>query len=614
MLMKKRNGSALILVTGISCLLLLVAIAASVNSVSDLKATSQEKSRTNLEFACESGLNRAKTKIEQSFNNQNLNALEPFITFQGAQLDDTNVKPEDKAFSDEIFNSAGPDFYSFSVTPADGGDTIFVQYSITNGRDDDENNGWLKSQAYTTNKLNIESIAFIPGKGWVGMSKDIFAKRTTLFMYQIFFQNDLEILPGPNFNLSGLVHTNENLYLNSNNTLNIRSDNVTAAGNIRRGRLDSGDVGGSVYVSSGNKDGGLTSMGSGQDSSNTNWTTLATDKWKGVVKDSKLGATKLEVPQLKSFQPDGYYSQQAGINIKVKNNSGTISYQIAYNGTTRTYTSAQLNGALAETTVYDYREYPSGTTPKNNKSEKITNVDINKLKTALNYYPSNGLVYMTREDAIPDKDNNIYAPDANRVVNGFKLINGSTLPDATTFVSNNPVYIQGDFNKHTSTDVTLDKWKPCAVISDAITLLSNSWADSKSNWKYSTVNPSLEMPVASNTQYNMVLVTGNVPTKVGQYSGGLENFPRFLENWGGKTVDISGGFIQLFRSQFSTGLWNGTYYSAPTRDWKSESRFNDLNDLPPGFSDLFPSTSIGLTSSNWHQISRDEAEMSFDDE
>ncbi len=610
----KRKGSALILVTALSSLLLLVAIATSVNSVSDIKITSEEKIRTDLEFACESGLNRAKTKIEQSFNNKNLNALEPFISFQGTDVDDTGVKPEEKAFNDEDFTLAGPDYYSFSVIPAGGGKQIFVQYAISNGRDDDENNGWLKSQAYTTNKLKIESMAYIPGSGWVGMSKDVYAKRTTLFMYQIFFQNDLEILPGPNFNLSGLIHTNENLYLNSNATLSIYSDSVTAAGTITRGRLDSNAVGGTVNITSENKDGDMESMSNGQDSSNDEWVDIATSKWQGVVKDKSLGATKLEVPQLKSFQPDGYYSQQAGINIKVKNNSGTISYEVKYNGTTQTFTSAQLNGALAETTVYDYREYPSGSTPKNNKSEKITNVDINKLKTALNYYPDNGLVYMTREDAIADNDGNEFSPDANRVVRGFKLINGSTLPDATTFVSNQPVYIQGDFNKHTSTDVMQDTWKPCAVISDSITLLSNSWNDSKSNWKYSAVNPGLQMPVASNTQYNTVFLTGNVPTKYGQYSGGLENFPRFLENWGGKTVDISGGFIQLFRSQYATGLWNGSYYGAPTRDWKSESRFTDLNDLPPGFADLFPSASIGLTSSNWQPISKNEAEMSFCDE
>lgn len=603
----KRKGSALILVTTLSSLFLLVAIAISVNSVSDMNITSEEKIRTDLDFACESGLNRAKTKIEQSFNNSNLNILEPQISFQGDDVDSTGLTPEQKSFDDEQFTAADTDYYSFIINPDAGRKKIYVQYYIDSERE--ANNGWLKSAGYTTNKMKVESIAYSPGYGWMGMSENIYAKRTTLFMYQIFFENDLEILPGPNFNLSGLIHTNENMYLNSENTLNIYSDSVTAAGTMRRGRLDNSSINGTVKVTSQDSSGSLVTMNNQEDSSNDDWVSLAKSKWKGVLKDKSLGVTRQEAPKLNSFEEGGYYDNNAGLSIKVKNNSGNITYDIKYNGCTHTYTSAQLNGALTEKTIYDYREYPSGSIPKNNKSISVTNVDINKLKTVLGFYPSNGLIYMSRNDAVADNDGNQFTPDSSRVVKGFKLVNGSTLPSSSTFVANLPVYIQGDFNKHTSTNPTIDTWKPCAVISDAITLLSNSWNDNISNWKNTQVNSSGQMPVASGTQYNTVFLTGNVPTKVGQYSGGLENFPRFLENWSGKTVDISGGFIQLFRSKYATGLWNGTYYSAPTRAWKSEPRFSNLNDLPPEFTNMFPSAAIGVTYSSWHQISKDESEM-----
>ena len=606
----KRKGSALTFVTTLSSLLLLVAIAASVNSVSDINITSEEKIRTNLDFACESGLNRAKMKIEQSFNNSELNILEPLVTFQGTSADATGSTPEEKAFNDEEFVSSGNDYYIFTMNPSGGGTPIYVQYSITEDRGGAGNNGWIRSPKYSTNKLKIEVIAYSPNKGWMGMTENVYTQRTTLFMYQVFFENDLEILPGANFNLKGLIHTNEDMYLNSNATLSIYTDSLTAAGSINRGRLDSSDVNGTVKITSEDADGSLTSMYNGEDSDNENWESLAKTKWKGTVKDSKLGTTRQEAPKLKSFEPGGYYNQQAGMSIKVKNSFGTISYEITHNGCTNTYTSTELNGALEEKNIYDYREYPSGYNPKYNKPITVTNVDINKLKTALGYYPDNGLIYMTREDAVPDNDGNDFAADPNRVVKGFKLVNGATLPEATTIISNQPVYIQGDFNKHTSENPALDTWKPCAVVSDAITLLSNSWNDSKSNWKYYQDNPSLQMPAASNTEYNLVLVTGNLPTQPGQYSGGLENFPRFLENWSGKSVDISGGFMQLFRSQFATGLWNyGTYYTAPSRNWGSEPRFTDLTTFPPGFTELFPSTSLNISYSNWHQISKDEAEL-----
>lgn len=207
---------------------------------------------------------------------------------------------------------------------------------------------------------------------------------------------------------------------------------------------------------------------------------------------------------------------------------------------------------------------------------------------------------MTRNDAVPDSDNNPYSPDPNRNVSGFKLYDGSELPSATTFVSNLPTYIQGDFNLHTNSNPSSDNWKPCAVIADAIDLLSNSWQDSKSNIEQT----------ASSTTYNTVFITGNVPTKTGQYSGGLENFPRFLENWSGKNANIAGGFMQLFRSQYATGIWGSSYYSPPTRNWSSESRFSDLTQLPPDYANLFPSTNLGVLYSQWSQISKNEATLS----
>lgn len=610
----KRKGSTLVFVSTLSTLLLLVAITASVNSVSNINITSEEKIRTNLDFACESGLNRAKMKIEQSFNNNNLNILEPIVSFQGTSVDGTELTPEEKAFEDEEFVFFGPDYYSFTITPEGAAHPIYVQYAISEDRDGEGNNGWLRSSEYTTHKIKIESVAYSPGQGWIGMTENVYSQRTTLFMYQVFFENDLEILPGPNFNLQGLIHTNEDMYLNSNNTLNIFTDSLTAAGIITRGRLDSTSVNGTVKITSENDDGSLVTMRSSDDSDNENWEDIAKSKWKGTVKDGKLGATRLEAPQLKSFEPGGYYNQHAKISIKVKNNFGAISYEIKSNGYTSTYTSAELNGALEEKIMYDYREYPSGWNPKYNKPVTVTNVDINKLKNVLGYYPENGLIYMTREDAVPDNDGNDFYPDSNREVKGFKLVNASVLPGATTLVSNLPVYIQGDFNKHTSEDPAQDTWQPCAVVSDAITLLSNSWSDYRSNWKYTRVNPSGQLPGASNTEYNLVLVTGNLPTKYGQYSGGLENFPRFLENWSGKSVDISGGFMQLFRSKYATGLWNGSYYGPPIRDWKSEPRFSELTGFPPGFTELFPSTSLGISYSNWRQISKDEAELTDEQE
>ena len=42
-----------------------------------------------------------------------------------------------------------------------------------------------------------------------------------LFQFLAFYQDDLEILPGPNMTLNGPIHTNGSLYLNAGNTMNV---------------------------------------------------------------------------------------------------------------------------------------------------------------------------------------------------------------------------------------------------------------------------------------------------------------------------------------------------------------------------------------------------------
>ena len=70
------------------------------------------------------------------------------------------------------------------------------------------------------------------------------------------------------------------------------------------------------------------------------------------------------------------------------------------------------------------------------------------------------------------------------------------------------------------------------------------------------------------------------------YGGGLENFPRFLENWSGVVFRYTGSLVSLFNSRYVDGLWgntsNGSYYSAPTRQWQFDINFRFPERLPPG--------------------------------
>lgn len=62
------------------------------------------------------------------------------------------------------------------------------------------------------------------------------------------------------------------------------------------------------------------------------------------------------------------------------------------------------------------------------------------------------------------------------------------------------------------------------------------------------------MPPPRNTEFNLVVGGRDVPARPGDTNGGLQNLPRFLENWENpsKSTDIFGSFIQLGRSNYAT--------------------------------------------------------------
>jgi len=186
----------------------------------------------------------------------------------------------------------------------------------------------------------------------------------------------------------------------------------------------------------------------------------------------------------------------------------------------------------------------------------------------------------------------------------IRLKNGYVMPTGgLTVVSQNPVYVQGDYNtggsasnqpvsnsrtgtwpdptKPDPTTVTNPNgwitytdpitnqtntyyWQPAAIVADAINVLSNRWSDANSGTS----------PTASATTINAAFLAGNVPTTNSNYSGGVENYPRFLENWTSVRFNYIGSMVILFPSQQATGPWKSSgVYSAPTRNWGYDKNF-----------------------------------------
>jgi hypothetical protein len=168
-----------------------------------------------------------------------------------------------------------------------------------------------------------------------------------------------------------------------------------------------------------------------------------------------------------------------------------------------------------------------------------------------------------------------------------QLINGSVLPtNGLTIASDNAVYIQGDFNTGGSppsdsgntAQPTVAGYtrQPASIIADAVDVLSNAWTNAES------VN-SVGSRIATNTTINAAIMAGTVPTGVDgtNYSGGAENFPRFLEDWSGVTFTYYGSMVELYPSTQATGPWGqGNVYDPPNRAWYYDSFFQI--HPPPG--------------------------------
>ncbi len=409
------------------------------------------------------------------------------------------------------------------------------------------------------------------------------------FQHAVFYNDDLEILPGANMTISGRIHSNSNMYLDaySGSTLTVDSDYVRTPANLYNYRKDTGAAdAGNVNIKQYNSSPSVyTALTPGNDSTNAGWASIATTNWLGTVKTSVHGVTALAVPSVASTAPSGsdaYYANNADVKITnglIQKKSGGSYVNVAECAPATVNAGNQATcvpvGTLTTNTtgVSDANRYYNS---REGKIIKMTNLDMMRLggyydgnsdgvldapgssgNPYISNMPTNGLLYATRDDA------------AGTEQPGVRLKNGSLInrSGGLTVVSNDPVYMQGTFN-------TTSK-KPVAVIADALNLLSNNWQDNKS---YDILNNR----VATATTYNCAFIAGIKSTAGSQYSGGLENYPRLQEKWGGITLSISGSFVELWNSQIAAGNWpgTGTVYSAPIRSWAYDTSF-ESGALPP---------------------------------
>lgn len=442
----------------------------------------------------------------------------------------------------------------------------------------------------STTASNLTAAAALTDPGnLVVKVRRVFEKETiSLWRYAIFFDDDLEIHPGATMNVNGDVHTNGSLYT-GHNLLSL-SGKTTYVDDWSIGFMP----GDSTHPETPTSPTWATGLPPASDQAQQPYG-VALDDYHQLIEYTSA-ATPLDPYRFQS-QAGAVITIDASNNVKIYNSAGTDITNKTGNSNDAKIARA-FNSALATNqTITDNREGATTGTA----SVRLATLDVSVIQQAMDSNSSSVNFTLSKTVAGQTVNNMVYIVDtsagADGMTNkrGIRLKNGSKLPDGgLTIVSGNPVYIQGDYNTGSSlqqsagvppstqppSNVTGDSTQPTvagydrqpsAVIGDAVNILSNSWVDSRSGTN----------PVATATTVNTAIISGNVPTGGGYYSGGVENFPRFLENWSGKQFTYYGSMIELYQSQQAIGHWGAAnVYSPPSRAWYFDTNF--VTNPPPG--------------------------------
>ncbi len=400
-----------------------------------------------------------------------------------------------------------------------------------------------------------------PQQVTAGVLQQLQLANIPIFQFAMYSSGEMEISCGQPFTVTGRVHSNGELYVEPDSSLTFESS-VTAVISVlfQRDPLDTrGKPAGTVVYAETNQ---------------PVFPVAALTLPIGATNTPQAVREIIEPPPANEdpTSPIGrlrYYNQCD--MVLVASNTGVSATSGYFNNFATTVPTNELMTFVSTTnSFWDARE-----------GKTVLPIDINIGKLTVWSQTNSNLRYAI----VGSNLSSLYVVDCRTLpgtnLGAVRVFNGTNLPpNGLTVATGRPLYVWGDYNELNPANLgtaNTSATRPASLVGDAITILSDAWLDSKSTSE----------PGAAPTTVNAALLTGAVDTTLGQYSGGMENFPRFLENWGSANpFTYNGSMIKMFPSLYATNFWNGinmtkTYYGPPKRIWAYDANFNDPTKLPP---------------------------------
>ncbi len=448
-----------------------------------------------------------------------------------------------------------------------------------------------------TQRVNITAEASDQVDNTSAIVVSVKAQAIPIFQFGIFYEKDLEATNGPSMEFAGWVHSNGNIYLSSNNAW--YRDVITTPNKVFHDRKDNHDVKNGVFINDAAANEVRLDFDSRTHPAPDDFRSQSDTKFDNRLKTDAYGVDSLKVPLPDGMDPkevlkprvagDGElekkakYAWKADWYIEVPMNLVTAGVMPCDAMVQTRAAGLSVPGAAACAAIFEgagtaWEAFYDG---REEGWVDVFEVDMEQLRNWVNTNPgTNGtsIMYITFTGAGASTPATDPSGDGLRPV--VRLSAGFDLHGPFSFATDRPLYVLGDYNTVS--------WNPAAVVGDAIMILSNAWTDAAHR-----IVP-FPMTNAANTSVYAAILAGHSPTPCDHenvgcaggytdfYGGGIENFPRFLENWGGRTLLYRGSLVSLHYSEYAVGTWNGTYYSPPVRDWQFDTRFRDPANLPPG--------------------------------